>query len=225
MMQGDEMKKTIFVACLALSAAAAVVLAIRRDDGREIGEARCECTVSVGGGRLNGADACSVVGGLLESKREEILKEAAGRLFCENVGRRSALDGMCAALAGIVVTLSETPEGGCRVAAAAKSGDEDLSRAVALAYVAALKTVVDRDEDRRAAKALEEVQLDVFKSRMRVNDLGRALEIVGGKAPLAEAEIRRALNEARDEVAKCERAEGRIRSGVKTSRLSVLIDR
>ena len=220
------MKKTAFVACLALSAAAvvAVVLAVRPGTGRELYAARCECTVSAGEGHLRGADMCRLVDELLESRRDEIFREAIGRLFCENIGSRSALDGMCAALAGIVVTRSETAEGRCRVTAEARAEYECLSRAVARAYVAALKTVVDRDEDRRAAKSLEEAQLDTFRSRMRVKDLGWALEIVGAKAQLAEIEIRKALNEAQGEVAKSEEAEGRIRDGVKRSRLSVSID-
>lgn len=111
----------------------------------------------------------------------------------------------------------------CVVSIEAKSRTKEMAKSVARAYAEAVKSAIEHEEQRHASRALEEAQLDAFKARLRKSGLVRALEVVKGKATLAESEIEREIEKASLKCTETAAVESKVRAMVQQVKLSALI--
>ena len=185
-------------------------------------ETQSECVVSLrSDSRLT--DVGNYVDDLLKLRECDVIKEAIGWLVCERRIDRAAIGSACAALAGVAVNRQSDSKNKCRVVVMATSDDAGLSHAAAKAYAHGLKTVIDQDERRMADKSTEEAQLNVFKARIRLSVLTEVSNTIGNDSPTARDRIGDAIKDAQGQVSMMEENEGRIRRGIKASRLNVTI--
>ena len=218
------MRRAICISCLGLTLAIGVVaLVFRFSAARRTRATQSECVVSIrSGSRLT--DVCQYVDDLLASRECDVVKEALCWLVCEKQVDCAALGSACVALADIAVNRQRNAENTCKVVILAKSNNVGLSHAVARAYAHGLKAVIDRDESKMADRSIEEAQLNVFKSRIRLNMLEEMLRTIGDGPSVAVDRISDTIKDAQGQVLKMEEDEGRIRRGIKATRLEVTVD-